>query len=168
MEISIRNRQRAIKTDPARIEKILLAALRHLSAGNKVKGRNLASGLSFDPAEASVGVLLVTDSAMRDLNRIYRGKDRTTDVLSFSQLEGAVCQSHTPELGDIVISPAQALRQAEERGTTLGPEMEQLLIHGLLHLVGYDHEKNSYQARKMRAMEKELFLAVKKMGRQRQ
>jgi rRNA maturation RNase YbeY len=139
--------------------------LRHLSAGKKVMGRNLAAGRSFDPMKASVGVLLVCDREMRDLNRVYRGKDHTTDVLSFSQLEGSSSQNHTPELGDIVISLAQASRQAEERGNTLSHEIELLLIHGLLHLIGYDHEKNRYQEKKMKATEKELSDAVKKVGR---
>jgi probable rRNA maturation factor len=167
MEVSVRNRQKSILTNPGRIERTLRTALSYLSSKSRVKGRNLAAGLSFDPLKASVGVLLIGDREMQTFNRDYRGIDRTTDVLSFSQLEGALFQEHTSELGDIVISPAQALRQAAERGETFDQEMNMLLIHGLLHLIGYDHEKNSYQARKMRTMEKELLFAVKKVGRQR-
>jgi rRNA maturation RNase YbeY len=167
MEVSVRNRQRAIKTDVSGIERTVKAALRRLSELGKSRGCNLAAGLSYDPMEASVGVLLVCDRYMRELNLDYRGLDRTTDVLSFSQLEGRSCRAAAAELGDIVISPAQALRQAEERGETLDQEMAALLIHGLLHLIGYDHEKNGYQARKMRAMEKELLLAVQKVDKER-
>jgi probable rRNA maturation factor len=165
MEVSVRNRQRAIKTGLSRIERVLKAALRHLSAGKIVMGRNLAAGRSFDPMKASVGVLLVGDRRMRNLNRAYRGKDSTTDVLSFSQLEGESSPNNTAELGDIVISLAQASRQASERGNTLNQEIELLLIHGLLHLIGYDHEINRYQGKKMKAVEKELAGVVKKMGR---
>jgi probable rRNA maturation factor len=165
MEISIRNRQRAIKTVPAGIERVLRAALKHLSSGSRVRGRNLASGLSFDPLKASLGVTLVGDREMRSLNLAYRGKDKTTDVLSFSQMEGLSFGQRAVELGDIVISPAQAQRQAVERCHSLNQEMRILLIHGLLHLIGYDHEKNSYQAGKMRIMEKELLDAVTKVGR---
>jgi rRNA maturation RNase YbeY len=165
MEISIRNRQRSIETDRAGIEKSLEAALSHLASGRLVKGRNLASGLSFDPLSASLGVTLVGDKEMRAMNLAYRGKDRTTDVLSFSQLEGLAFDSQTAELGDIIISPAQAKRQAEERGHSLKQEMRILLIHGLLHLIGYDHEKSSYQAARMRKMEEELMGAIKKVGR---
>jgi|WetSurMetagenome_2_1015567.scaffolds.fasta_scaffold00054_51 probable rRNA maturation factor len=167
MEVSVRNRQKSIRTDPARIERTLRSALDRLASSGGTRGCNLATGRSFDPLKASVGVLLVGDRCMRALNRDYRGIDRTTDVLSFSQLEGKLFRDQSSELGDIVISPAQARRQAVERGETFEQEMDTLLIHGLLHLIGYDHEKNSYQARKMRAREKELLLAVQKIGRQR-
>jgi rRNA maturation RNase YbeY len=165
MEISVRNRQRSIETDPAGIEKVLKAALRYLATVRIVKGRNLASGLSFDPLKASLGVTLVGDREMRELNLAYRGKDRATDVLSFSQLEGFSFDHQTAELGDIIISPAQAKRQADERGHSLKQEMRILLIHGLLHLIGYDHEKSAYQAGRMRKIEKELMGAVTKVGR---
>lgn len=95
----------------------------------------------------------------------YRGIYRTTDVLSFSQLEGPLPQHESAELGDIVISPAQAKRQAGERGATLDQELALLLVHGLLHLIGYDHEKNRYQAKKMRDKETELLYAIQKVGR---
>jgi probable rRNA maturation factor len=167
MEVSVRNRQKSIETNPTRIERVLKSALDYLASRKLGRGCNLATGLSFDPLKASLGVMLVSDRSMRTLNHAYRGIDRTTDVLSFSQLEGKLSQDHSPELGDIVISPAQALRQAGERGGTLDSEMDALLIHGLLHLIGYDHEKNSYQARKMRAMEKELLVAVKKVDKKR-
>jgi probable rRNA maturation factor len=118
---------------------------------------------------------------MRDLNLQYRGKDKTTDVLSFPQTEVsskqyAVCSKKHKAgnkrsaycllptayyvLGDIVISLPQAKRQAKEHGFTFYDEIAWLLIHGLLHLLGYDHEKNKYQARKMREMEKELLSAL--------
>lgn len=110
--------------------------------------------------------MLVGDKRMRGLNLAYRGIDRTTDVLSFSQLEGSTIIVGAPaDLGDIVISPAQAARQAAERGVSLDRELALLLIHGLLHLIGYDHEKDRSQARKMKNKEKELMDALKKMGR---
>jgi rRNA maturation RNase YbeY len=102
---------------------------------------------------------------MREMNMTYRGIDRTTDVLSFSQLEGPLSQHESAELGDIVISPAQAKRHAGERGWTFNQELALLLVHGLLHLIGYDHEKNRYQAKKMREKETELLYAIQKVGR---
>jgi len=102
---------------------------------------------------------------MKELNRTYRGIERTTDVLSFSQLEGILSPGGPADLGDIVINPSQAKRQATDTGVALDQEITALLIHGLLHLVGYDHEKNRYQAMKMRQKEKELLRAVKKVGR---
>ncbi len=165
MEIAVKNCQRSIKVKPASIQRIVRSALVNLSDGGRIRGLNLASGLSFDPSKAVVSILFVGDKKMRMLNWTYRNSDRTTDVLSFSQLEGASSQGGTAELGDIVISPAQAKRQAEERGETLDQEIALLLIHGLLHLIGYDHEKNRYQAAKMRQKERELLGAVKKVGR---
>ena len=84
---------------------------------------------------------------MRQLNAKYRKKNQTTDVLSFfvedQPLSGAKI------LGDVVISVEQARRQAKERGKTLKSEMVTLLIHGILHLLGYDHEKSPRQAQIM-------------------
>ncbi len=78
---------------------------------------------------------------MRSLNRRYRGKDRTTDVLSFSLREGTFPRIQPNVLGDIVISVPAAARQAAEAGHPLIREIERLLVHGLLHLLGYDHEQ---------------------------
>lgn len=88
------------------------------------------------PSARSLAVKLCGDAAMRALNRDRRGKDKTTDVLSFPGGE-------TPEgyhLGDIVISVPQARRQAEEAGHPLDRELRILLLHGVLHCLGYDHE----------------------------
>ena len=120
---------------------------------------------------------------MREFNLAYRGIDRATDVLSFPQLveypetrdkEGRLQKlgfgSSSPStvmIGDIIINLHQANRQAREYGSTLDEEVSRLLIHGLLHLLGYDHERNSYQSRKMRRMEKSLLEgihAAEKMG----
>ena len=165
MEIAVRNSQRSIKANPHSIRHTIAYALKHLSGGNRIRGVNLAAGVSFDPSEAIISVLLVGDRRMRELNRSYRGIDRTTDVLSFSQLEGSSIITESADLGDIVISPAQAMRQACERGVSLEQELTLLLIHGLLHLIGYDHEKSRYQESRMKAKEKELMNAFKTMGR---
>jgi probable rRNA maturation factor len=117
-------------------------------------------------------VLFVNDRKMRELNLQYRWKDKTTDVLSFQQQDSnrsLVTSNKLKEkdsllvthysllpLGDIVINLHQAKRQARDHGLSFYDEVAWLLIHGLLHLLGYDHEKNKYQARKMREMEKEL------------
>ena len=165
MEIAVRNSQRSIKADSPSIRRVLAGALKHLSQGKRIRCQNLAAGIFFDASEASISVLLVGDKRMRKLNLEYRSIDRTTDVLSFSQLEGMSINSGTADLGDIVISPVQAARQAADRGVSFEQELTVLLVHGLLHLIGYDHEKNHYQARKMREKEKELLHALKKMGR---
>lgn len=104
---------------------------------------------------------------MREMNLEYRGKDKVTDVLSFPQFDAHFKDIPQYEnkimplfLGDIVINLHQAKRQALENKTTLINEVEKLLIHGLLHLLGFDHEKSSYQARIMASAEAKLLKTV--------
>lgn len=93
------------------------------------------------PAEgADVTIVFLSDRAMRDLNRKWRGKTGTTDVLSFPADQDQFEKLEGFRLGDIVISVEQAARQAAENGFTLEEEIKQLILHGLLHLCGYDHE----------------------------
>jgi probable rRNA maturation factor len=107
-------------------------------------------------------IALVSDARMRTINRDYRGKNYATDVLSFSAEEGAasdvrikpgsgVSPAHTSplsvagklrHLGDVVIATGVAARQAREAGHSLATELRVLALHGLLHLLGYDHERD--------------------------
>ncbi len=115
--------------------------------------RRLLRGLRLDRAELSV--VLVSDREMQALNRRWRRRDRPTDVLSFAQREGA---GGAPDglLGDVVISLDTARRQAREQGESLGREADRLLVHGLLHLLGYDHERSASEARRMQRRERAL------------
>jgi probable rRNA maturation factor len=113
-------------------------------------------------AKTEVGLVISSGERVRELNRDYRGQDEPTDVLAFSAREEAAdLPPFIPppdgvlHLGEVIISYPQALIQAEERGHSLKKELSILLIHGLLHLLGYDHEKTDAE-RKMRAREKEL------------
>ena len=116
-------------------------------------GRRLLAALGRREAELSI--LLVSDRVIRRLNREWRGKDAPTDVLSFAQHEGpAVAPALL--LGDVVISIATAKRQAKERGETLRGASERLLVHGVLHLLGYDHERSAAEGRRMRRRERLL------------
>ena len=105
--------------------------------------------------DAELSVMLVSDPVMHRLNREWRGVDRPTDVLAFAQAEGP---GGAPAglLGDVVISVDTARRQAAERRAALGAELDRLLIHGVLHLVGYDHERSAAEARRMRRRENDL------------
>ena len=105
-------------------------------------------------------MLFIGDRAMRTLNRNYRGKDSTTDVLSFSMREGRYGGVQPNMLGDIVIAMPVARRQAVDAGLTMQQELERLLIHGLLHLVGYDHERSAAEARSMRMKESRLIRSL--------
>ena len=88
-------------------------------------------------ARGEVGLALVSDRRMRELNRTYRGEDAVTDVLSFpgDEPDGT--------LGDIVIATGVARRQARAAGHPLATELRVLALHGLLHLAGYDHETDN-------------------------
>ena len=112
--------------------------------------------LSLGLPDAELSVLFIGDRAMRTLNNTYRGKDATTDVLSFSLREGAFPGIQPEMLGDIVISLPVAERQARAAGHSTLRELERLLVHGLLHLLGYDHEQGSREARRMEGKERQL------------
>jgi probable rRNA maturation factor len=112
--------------------------------------------------DAEVSVLLIGDGAMRTLNRRYRDKDRTTDVLSFPLREGKFSSVQHHLLGDIVISVPAAARQARAAGETLVDEIDRLLVHGFLHLLGYDHERGGAEALRMEARERRLQETLKR------
>jgi rRNA maturation RNase YbeY len=109
-----------------------------------------------------LSVVLINDRAMRKLNAQYRGKDRPTDVLSFPQSSprGGVEQL----IGDVVISLQAATRQAKEQKSTLHGEVVRLLVHGILHLLGYDHERSPQEARRMRAKERMIIRRLTAVG----
>jgi probable rRNA maturation factor len=110
------------------------------------------------PPEAEVSLDLIGDGRMRRLNRRYRGQDCTTDVLAFAMREAKGPRS--PLLGDVVISVPTAARQAAEAGRTLDQELTALLIHGVLHLLGFDHEKGKREARRMRRKEQDVWRSI--------
>lgn len=112
---------------------------------------NAMTHLGLDHAELSI--MLTDDAGIRELNRRYRAKDKPTDVLSFPMNDGVV-------LGDIVISLPRAAAQAGEFGCTEAEELARLLVHGLLHLIGYEHVNGGWQARKMREKEAEVLAAL--------
>lgn len=109
---------------------------------------------------SSATVAFISDRRMKELNHFFRGKNATTDVLSFphapdnfgnpsAAADGADLNDDKEFLGDIVISAEQAQRQAKENGLTLENEIQQLILHGLLHLCGYDHETDSGEMNKL-------------------
>jgi probable rRNA maturation factor len=113
-----------------------------------------------------ISILFVDDNNMLDLNKRYRGIDRPTDVLSFPQIEGHEnFKLRLPDseliLGDVVISLETAEKQAKDRGHHLEKEVLILLIHGILHLMRYDHEKSEGMEQEMRQKEEELLSLIK-------
>jgi probable rRNA maturation factor len=102
-----------------------------------------------------VSVLLTTDTKIRRLNRQFRGKDKATDVLSFPAPEAVAREV----AGDLAVSVPTALRQAREHRHTLAIEIKVLILHGLLHLAGFDHEcDNGQMARRERLLRRRLGL----------
>jgi probable rRNA maturation factor len=110
------NRQRRRPVSAPRLRRVLRAAAQSLRV------------------EGELSLVLAGDGLLRRLNRVYRGKDKTTDVLSFPGEGGEA------GLGDIVISVAKAERNARRLGRTLPQELDVLALHGFLHVLGYDHE----------------------------
>jgi probable rRNA maturation factor len=96
--------------------------------------------------EATVTIAFVSDARIRELNRRFRGIDRATDVLSFPNSEVSAADDN---LGDIAISLARAEVQALENDLEFDQEIAQLILHGLLHLCGYDHETDNGQMNRL-------------------
>jgi len=103
--------------------------------------RKVLLSLRKDEAVAEVSIALVDDETMRKLNRQFRHKNRTTDVLTFP--------GDDSYLVDIVISVEQARRQASDEGHSIATEVRYLLLHGILHALGYDHEKDNGEMNKL-------------------
>lgn len=128
-----------------------------------VDGRALVSTakkllIAAGEPSSSLSLTLVNDSAIRELNRDHRGKDKATDVLSFSLVENGSASAERL-LGDVVISLDTARRQASEYEASLQDELYRLLIHGLLHVLGHDHERAG-ERRAMVAAERRLAKAI--------
>lgn len=127
-------------------------AVRQRTLNAFLKKASEAAGLKGD-----VSVMLTGDEELRRLNREFRGKNRPTDVLSFPAPDPL--KGHQPVAGDLAVSVETAVRQAAEFGHPLETELQILLLHGLLHLGGYDHEADEGQmARKEAVLRKQFGL----------
>ncbi|MCA9471050.1 MAG: rRNA maturation RNase YbeY [Nitrospirales bacterium] len=109
--------------------------------------------------EAELGLELVGNRRMQTLNQRYRQLDRPTDVLAFPLWEGP--GPRTPLLGDVIISVPMAESQAKIYGHSVDQELAQLLTHGILHLVGYDHERGKREAQRMRRKERAILHSLR-------
>ena len=116
-----------------------------------------------DCCELSVSV--VGDRTIRRINREYLGKDRPTNVISFSLNEGDYGDINPHAIGDVVLSADTAQREAMDGNILFFERLSFLLLHGILHLCGYDHERSGdVEAHRMEAKERELFSILKKEG----
>ena len=110
--------------------------------------------------DRELSVLFVNDQKMKKLNNQYRKLDRSTDVLSFPQSENGLKGYDSPLLGDVVVSTETAWRQSLDHKLSIEEEMILLLIHGTLHLLGYDHESSGKEAEIMKKKTKTLFQKI--------
>lgn len=140
MKIQIERSQDNIGIDRRRIRSVLTKLLNHCNCSDK-----------------EVSLILVNDETIQSLNKQYLNKDRPTNVLSFSLREGKFSHINPQLLGDIVISVDTARKDAARSGFSVEQEIDFLIIHGLLHLLGYNHEKTTgAETKKMRTKEREL------------
>ncbi len=128
------------------------------------KALMIAMKLTNQKETSEVSLLLTDDQEIQKLNKKYRNIDAPTDVLSFSQIDASKCSLHplcNDEylLGDIVISVETAQRQADELGHSLLHEINLLLIHGFLHLIGYDHYSKN-KTDQMKELEANIMINV--------
>ena len=129
MEVLIKNQQKAKKINQVKTRELIKKVLQHLKVDEKTE----------------ISVLFTDDQFIKSLNNKYRGIDKPTDVLSFSLQEGAFKSLEFESdklLGDIIISVETAQRQADNLNHSMEKELAVLLIHGLLHLTGYNHEED--------------------------
>jgi len=139
IRVAVSNRQHTIPLDVLRLKRRARCVLRDM-------------GLT----DTELSVVFVDDDEMQRLNAAYRSLDRPTDVLAFAMTEGAFGDLNPQLLGDVVISTQTAQRQAERAGRSGDDELDALLVHGILHLIGYDHERSAADARTMRNQERRL------------
>jgi probable rRNA maturation factor len=141
MSLQIQNNQSKIKIDRRKIRSAVLKILKILECADK-----------------EIGINFVNDTKIRQLNKHYLGKDKATNVLSFSLREDEYGNINPQVLGDIIISVETAQKDAIYGNLTIDQEIYFLIIHGLLHLLGYDHENTTKkETSKMRKKERELF-----------
>ena len=110
--------------------------------------------------DAELSISFVDDAEIQELNRDYLRRDKPTNVLAFPMREGKFPGLHPNLLGDVVISIETARRQSNRFGLNEQEMILFLMIHGILHLLGYDHEKGGNQARQMTLKQKELLRSV--------
>jgi probable rRNA maturation factor len=139
MSVRMQNRQRSLSIDTRTLKQRLQQAMAYLGC-----------------ADQELSVVLAGDRFLRILNRTYRHQDRATNVLAFPQLPVTDNAPITPLLGDVIVSLPTAAREAHAGQQSLEDRVLYLLLHGLLHLLGYDHERSATDRRRMEALEHSL------------
>src|SRR6266436_3258277 len=139
MTIRIHNRQRTVAIDTPVVRKRLLQIMVYLGC-----------------TDQELSVVFGSDRLLQELNRTYRHKDRPTNVLAFPQSPTYEGEPATPMLGDVIVALPTAAREAHDLQQSLEERVVYLLLHGILHLLGYEHEGPAAQRRRMEAREQEV------------
>ena len=148
MKISIANRQRRQPIEAKKVRKV---------------AEMILSALGCPDSELSITA--VGDRSIRRLNRDYLERDKATNVISFAMQEGQFGELNPEILGDVVISADTAAREAEEGGMSFFARFSFLLLHGILHITGYDHERSGEaEAQRMEHKEREIFGMLEEQG----
>lgn len=147
MEISLGNAQKRTDLDPASVRSLTRTVIE-------------GEGAAVD----EVGLVFIEDVYSRELNRRFRGVDRPTDVLAFPLSEDPDADPPDRYLGEVYVNVDRAAVQAEEYGVSLSRELARLLVHGLLHLLGYDHEISPAEAKRMQKREEHFLHEVGALG----
>jgi rRNA maturation RNase YbeY len=139
MTICIHNRQRSVAIHTAAVKKRVQQIMVYLGC-----------------PEQEIGVVFGSDRLLQELNRRYRHKDRPTNVLAFPQSPTYAGEPASTILGDVIVALPTAAREAHDLQQSLEERVVYLLLHGILHLLGYDHEGSAVQRRRMEALEQEV------------
>ncbi len=145
MEVLIDNRQNKYPISPKRIQKTAQAVLNALDYPN-----------------GELSILIVDDFQIAELNQQYLNRTGPTNVIAFPMREGSFADLTPQLLGDVVISAETAHREGQSIGMAAETRLNQLLVHGILHLLGYDHEKNEQEAQRMETKSRELLNRIEK------
>lgn len=146
MSILIEDRQKKINVSLRCVRRLLIKIMKYLDCKDK-----------------EISLLFVDNDEIREINKHYLNRDYPTNIITFSLTEGQFGNINPKVLGDIVISVETALKDAEEAGIELNDELEFLMIHGMLHLLNYNHENTSEdEVKKMEMKEQEVFRILKK------
>ena len=124
------------------------------------KTKQILNALGCDAHEISI--VVTDDNRIHELNKVYRGVDKPTNVLAFPMQEGEFSDISPGLLGDVVISYEYAQKEADEAEIHILERLSQLLIHGILHLVGYDHETGTADAKKMEDKSLQILRRIEK------
>jgi rRNA maturation RNase YbeY len=139
MTIRIHNRQRTVAIDTTAVKKYVLQIMGYLGCSDQ-----------------ELSVVFGSDRLLQEINNTYRHQDRPTNVLAFPQSPTYEGEPATPMLGDVIVALPTAAREAHDLQQSLEERVIYLLLHGILHLLGHDHEGSAAQRRRMEALERQV------------